>query len=689
MNFKNNPRHIMRIVALALSIILVFSGITVFYAADGDEGSGSLLSSDGDVVPGEDGNTSDGDAPTTPPVIAPDEDKNTSDGDAPDEDENTSDGDAPDEDGNTSDGDAPDEDGNTSDGDAPGEDGNTSDGDAPGEDEDTSDSDAPDEDENTSDSDVSDSDVKKGTCPWCGGSNYYTAYDEYYDEYYEWCEDKFCHEHYYCPECTVCGGCMDGLYDDSACYDSAGDPCKACNCFAIEQTGDAKEYMTVEQAKAMVDGKGSKDIYLDNYLTFYSRETKGISLSQALAKGAKIKSLTASGAPVNTKAYGKKIDCIVPTSGGAPEPMFTYDNRFVDGAKESTPNVVIKVSLTLEYKGVVKSINFDYVIDFIGESRFKKIEIKEGSENIKLEVGETAKVVYKVTMADEDNEFCCSPFVGNWNVAEVEFEKGADVTEMVATIAGLKKGETAVRLTFADGPIFDQSDEQIVRTIKVEVVEPSAPAALGSVDFEEDIIESGKNAYLEIKGWCDGGEVKKSNECHLPMKWSVGTKGGKWGLPGAGSSDAVMIAMFEQSPAVKGLAVGEHTARVDFQAYERGEDGLWYPVSGGIYVGTAKIKVEAASTGNPGDTNNPGGLEKPDDNNNNNNNNNNGSNNGGSNTGDGKAPGTGEIVRENPGVKTAGIIMLIAGLLIFGTLAAERVYRELQARKRQAEAIRR
>ena len=51
--------------------------------------------------------------------------------------------------------------------------------------------------------------------------------------------------------------------------------------------------------------------------------------------------------------------------------------------------------------------------------------------------------------------------------------------------------------------------------------------------------------------------------------------------------------------------------------------------------------------------------------------------------------GTGDIIRENPGVKVAGIVMLIAGLFIFGTLAAERIYREQQARKRQADAVRR
>ncbi|MBE6758926.1 MAG: hypothetical protein E7554_02405 [Ruminococcaceae bacterium] len=603
MNNRRNPKNIMRVFALAFSILLIFSGMMVYYAAEGDEGAAVVTPTDETVV-------------TSTVVAAEDDDRIVTPGDA--DDEVVTPGDADDDEVVTP-------------------------GDAP---------------------------VEEDKCSFCGSENY--------DAEEEWCDEHNCHEHIadICETCPDCGGCTDSLYG-VWCYKD-GARCKACSCFELDFLyGYPSHSFTQDEVQDILLTEQNVDLL--NTIYVLTGDGKVTSLANFINdSGAKI---TARTATMDQDKYGKGIFLNVPALDDTENARFSYAFRAGIAAGNTA---VIDVSLTVEKDGVSRTVEFPFEINITdgSEDFVKKVELAEGSEKLVIEVGETAEVVYNVTMDDAHrNSFCGEAVNTNDDSVEVTMENVLDENKSVVTIKGLDVGKASIVVSIGEGEDIDGAVDVERRTINVEVVEPSAPAAPGdAAEFSKSVIKANEPVQLEIRGWYDGDDL-----CYLPSGWTMtGKSPVSRDLPGGGASDRVMEEMLDEDPTYAGLSAGDYTARVTFQEYERRADG-WYPVEGRVFVGSAKLKVEAASSGGSGNggNNTPGGLEKPDGGN--------GGGNGGNggNGGTGEGPGTGDFIKENPGVKIAGIVMLIAGLLIFGTLAAERAYREFKARQRQAGAIRR
>lgn len=624
MNLKSNPRHIMRILALALSLILVFSGITVFYAAEGEGGTGAL-SSDTDVQSDE------GASPrvTTPGDASDDASEVTAHDDASDEDDKVpSDGDSEDGDEFTSPGDASDE-----------------------------------EDEE-----------EEVLCPMCGSENY--------DSLYEVCFENFCHEHDedLCSMCEECGGCTDNLYGDW-CF-KGGRRCTPCECFDLIALGMSSfDTYTVDEVTAM-KGKDEVTVRYDDITSgiyALTKDGKTVALDDFLTDyGAKITKRQVTMDPKYNIAVMLNF-----VSGDTERFSYAFTNSIAAGN-----SIPINVSMTVEHDGITREIERTHTIYITdgSDDHIKKIDITEGSESLVLEVGETAEVVYTLTMDEEyENSFNVSLLATGMKVIDAFCERDLDKSQCTVFIEALEPGKSDVIITFYEGDSIMDAVDPEKRTIKVEVVENDETAAhKNSASFEKNTAKPDEYKLI-INGWYDGDTLEESDHCYLPAGWTMTSKKPvSLDLPDGGASDADMKGKIMGATAYSDLPAGNYTARVTFQGYERKADG-WYPVAGDERFATANLKVEGASTGgntDKPDDDKPGNTDKPGSNNNNNNNSSN-------NNSDGNTPGTGDIIRENPGVKAAGIVMLIAGLLIFGTLAAERVYREMQARKRQAEAVRR
>jgi|GEM_PF-1982309 len=513
-------------------------------------------------------------------------------------------------------------------------------------------------------------------CPFCGGE-----LDELSGECLEWA----CHTHnseYGCEYCEDCGGCLDAMYG-LGCHDADGELCVMCSCFDIDtRTYSPTTVITKEEADEIVASETEIKIDLGRDILFFTADDV-MTLNQAMnSEGAKITALKAVADPISA-AYpnNRELTTYKEIVGGVTNytPFVNVDYICLVGGT-SGKSVPIRIDMTVTCDGISRSISFTYYVKIDDNSDYIKSVTANGSENIELELGKSIEIGYDIVFADGyDGGYQFTDVeISNPDVVDIEIIPEED--SFAVSLRALSKGTSTVKIYIGEGDWETDPVDEVVCTINVTCVGVKAPA--GTVKFSETAIEVGEKVTLTAKGWFDGADLKSSTVCYLPFQWSVNPSG-TWALPST-LSDETLANAIQRSAQISGLAEKDHTATVTFQRFERDANGNWIKTDA-TAVGTAKLTVT--------DSEKPsGGTDSDKDNNKENDKNN---SNSGSNNGSGKVEGSGSpdtsdiTMRDNSDLRAAGSVMLAAGLCILLALAGERVWRELEARKRQAKAIRR